>query len=401
MLTLRRLMPKRPCAITVSPDNSTILLGDKFGDVYALPLRGLPYESQTSNGNSEDGLTAKAVQSGSQKFVPSATSLTVHTKRNLNALKQQQQHIPRHEKPERKSLAFEHKLLFGHVSLLTDLTCTTISSSLRNYILTSDRDEHIRVSRGIPQAHMTVGYCHGHTQFVSKLCLIPSKTKLLVTGGGDDFLILWDWLAGKIKQRIDISGIIQDFRRKHFGGADLHDVTDNPQFVVTNIQPLEFDRDPTGEKQTELVVTCEGIPALFLFALDAHDRIRFRDTYSTEGNVIDLVVVSDRNSVLCSLDNIHDCFSTSTNNCKATSRSLVDAVHFSKSAQQWEKDFLLYEKLSPALEKSAKNWPMMPQNDAAKGKSLKELIYGWESLRKNKIGHDVSTETAVQQEDVA
>ncbi|KAG9924666.1 hypothetical protein KCU98_g21591, partial [Aureobasidium melanogenum] len=33
-----RTMPKRPCAVLVTPDNKTILCGDKFGDVYSLPL---------------------------------------------------------------------------------------------------------------------------------------------------------------------------------------------------------------------------------------------------------------------------------------------------------------------------------------------------------------------------
>ena len=33
----QRCMPKRPCAIQISPDNTTIICGDKFGDVYSLP----------------------------------------------------------------------------------------------------------------------------------------------------------------------------------------------------------------------------------------------------------------------------------------------------------------------------------------------------------------------------
>ncbi len=172
VLISNRLMPKRPCAISVTPDDSTILCGDKFGDVYALPLTGQPHDSQDATGSTENGLASKTTKAGSQKFVPSASSLTVHTKRNLNALKQQQQRTWNHEEPQKKSLAFEHTLLFGHVSLLTDLVCTAIPYNSRSYILTSDRDEHVRVSRGVPQAHLTVGYCHGHTEFVSKLCLI-------------------------------------------------------------------------------------------------------------------------------------------------------------------------------------------------------------------------------------
>ena len=35
-------MPKRPCAIALTADDSQILSADKFGDVYSLPL--LPIE---------------------------------------------------------------------------------------------------------------------------------------------------------------------------------------------------------------------------------------------------------------------------------------------------------------------------------------------------------------------
>lgn len=396
-----RLMAKRPCAITVSPDNSTILCGDKFGDVYALPLLERPHESQNANGGSENGLATGAVKSGSERFVPSATSLTVHTKRNLNALKQQQQQISNYEKSEKKSLAFEHKLLFGHVSLLTDLTCIKNPLNSRNYILTSDRDEHIRVSRGIPQAHMTVGYCQGHTEFVSKLCLIPWKPELLISGGGDNFLLLWDWLAGTIKQRFNMSDIVHDLKASSSVEGNIHSSTSDNRFVVSNIQPLEIDFNRSEEKQTELVVTCEGTPALFLFTLDAQNRIVFRETYPTERNVIDLVVLSDRRSVICSMDNIHERFSTLSENGDSTSSPLIDAINFSKTAQHWVKDSDLCGRLLPALEESAKSRPMLPDNNAAKGKSLKELLYGLESLRKNRDGAGSVNEPAAEEEDVA
>ena len=189
-------MPKRPCAVVLTPDQSTILCADKFGDVYAMPLLG-----QNKNVEASGALVAEETN----KFVPSANSSTVHTKRNLESLRQQQKEIKK--KVQKKALVFEHQIVLGHVSLLTDLACAPLLSpkgSLRYYVITSDRDEHIRISRGLPQAHIIEGYCLGHSQFISKLCLIPSKPRLLLSGGGDGDLVSWDWPSGTIRQRIDI-----------------------------------------------------------------------------------------------------------------------------------------------------------------------------------------------------
>ena len=204
-------MPKRPCAVTLTSDESTLLCADKFGDVYALPLLGQPYESSSLEG--DDSALGKVREEISEPFVPSASSSTVHTKRNRDALRQQQNMIKK--KPQKKPVDFDHQLILGHVSLLTDVLCATKRSptgSARNYILTADRDEHIRVSRGLPQAHIIEGFCLGHRQFISKLCLVPSHPQLLVSGGGDEFLLLWDWSKGQIKYQIDLKAQVEKFR---------------------------------------------------------------------------------------------------------------------------------------------------------------------------------------------
>ncbi|OMP87296.1 tRNA (guanine-N(7)-)-methyltransferase subunit TRM82, partial [Diplodia seriata] len=148
-----RSMPKRPCAIAVTQDDQTILCADKFGDVYALPLQ------HTSE--DEQAFATKAEQAP-KTFVPSATNLTVHTARNRKALEAQLKQQETQAK-SKEPLRFKHELLLGHVSMLTDLLFVTLdaedlraesdvpAAKPRNYILTADRDEHIRISRGQPQ----------------------------------------------------------------------------------------------------------------------------------------------------------------------------------------------------------------------------------------------------------
>ena len=261
-------MPKRPSAVVLTPDNSTILCADKFGDVYSLPLFGQAYQPEAVDSAHTNG-------TGNQKqkqrpFTPSASSLTVHTKRNRDALRQQQK--SKKLKEEKKSLNFDHKLLLGHVSLLTDVICVDLVSPLhkpRNYILTADRDEHIRVSRGIPQAHMIDGYCLGHTEFITKLCVPPAYNHLLISGGGDDYLMLWDWPAGKMLQRFDLRGLVDTFRNTHFEAGNLFNgsaedkdtevnVDSKLKICVSNIQALETFEEPSGHSRVEIIITCEG-----------------------------------------------------------------------------------------------------------------------------------------------
>ena len=245
-------MPKRPCAIVVIPGD-TILCADKFGDVYSLPLLG-----QTN--------VSRSIQtdSGDVRYAPSATSLTVHTKGNREALRQQQK--TKHTKTEQRSLCFEHQLLLGHVSLLTDIVCATATfkGSTREYVITSDRDEHIRVSRGMGQANVIESYCLGHKEFISRLCVLPAFPHLLLSGGGDDYLLLWNWQLGTIQQRIDLKGHVQHFKANckalvskdtdlsvAQGKPNAADHTED-RIAVTNIITT------SSEFETEIIVSCEG-----------------------------------------------------------------------------------------------------------------------------------------------
>jgi tRNA (guanine-N(7)-)-methyltransferase subunit TRM82 len=200
-------MPKKPISITLTTNQSIILCADKFGDVYSLPL----FESLVKNTRQVDGFSklGKTENTPAKPFTPSATALTVHTKSNQEALQHQQR--VSNKAPEKNKLDFDHQLLLGHVSLLIDVVYVTLKTDLpelsrsRDYILTSDRDEHIRVSRGLRQAHIIEGYCLGHSQFVSKLCIPPWRQELLLSGGGDDYLLVWDWVSGVVRQKVDLA----------------------------------------------------------------------------------------------------------------------------------------------------------------------------------------------------
>lgn len=197
-------MPKRPCSLVITPDNQTILSADKFGDVYSVPL--IPsQEPQQPKEDSPAAASPSPAPPEDKPFKSQANELTVHTKRNRQALLDQQISAKSAKKgggaQKVEVPAFERTLLLGHVSLLTAVALGH-DAQKRPYIITADRDEHIRVSRGTAeQAHVTEAFCMGHGEFVNRLC-IPDGAEglghLLVSGGGDPDLFVWNWAEGKL-----------------------------------------------------------------------------------------------------------------------------------------------------------------------------------------------------------
>ena len=82
------------------------------------------------------------------------------------------------------------RLLLGHCSMLLDLIQTQDSK----YLITSDRDEKIRVSY-YPNTYNIESYCLGHKEFVSSIDTIDNKT--LISGSGDGSLRIWNISDGK------------------------------------------------------------------------------------------------------------------------------------------------------------------------------------------------------------
>jgi hypothetical protein len=203
-MVVSSIMPKRPCALVITEDDSTIISADKFGDVYSLPLTPTdPSQTPLSAAQTPKPILAKP-------FVPAANEFTIHSQRNRKALENQKRQSNR---PSGKlEPTFEHNLLLGHVSLLTDVALAT--SEGRKYIITADRDEHIRVSRGMPQAHIIEGFCLGHTDFITRLCVPENQPHLLVSGGGDDEFFLWDWRNGQIVSKGDLKKQFEPVRQE-------------------------------------------------------------------------------------------------------------------------------------------------------------------------------------------
>ncbi|KAI1345153.1 hypothetical protein F5Y15DRAFT_364988 [Xylariaceae sp. FL0016] len=240
----QRTMPKRPCSMSITSDPQAIICADKFGDVYAVPL--IP----SSTTSLESGTSLPVAPPKPERAAPKgANSFTVHTERNLKALEDQQKHRKRDLPKEGPT--FEHHLLLGHVSMLTAVVSTTLGG--RPYIITGDRDEHIRVSRGMPQAHVIETYCLGHAAFISALCVPRSEPGLLISGGGDNELFLWDWKAGKLLAKTDVLGLVNQ---------ELDAANQVNRMAVSRLYAYDT------AQGCYVIVLCERIPNAFIFKLE-------------------------------------------------------------------------------------------------------------------------------------
>lgn len=241
-------MPKRPCAIAVTSDDSTIISADKFGDVYSLPLL-IP---ATTNHKVLEPATPTLESTSSKLFVPAANNLTVHSQRNRKALENQKKQTPKQS--EKSEPSFEHKLLLGHVSMLTDLALVTLEC--RDYILTADRDEHIRVSRGIPQAHIIESFCLGHEEFISRLCVPGGRKEILISGGGEGEIFVWDWLRGVLLHKADLRALVVGVMSESDGEGVGNGSAEAGKIAVSEI--IHVRQAAHGGDEDLLIVTCEG-----------------------------------------------------------------------------------------------------------------------------------------------
>ncbi|PWY85301.1 tRNA methyltransferase [Aspergillus eucalypticola CBS 122712] len=349
-----RAMPKRPSAITLTDDDNTILCGDKFGDVYSLPL--IPGDKIP--------VVTKALRSTKLSH-PAATNLTVHTKGNLRALEQQLRLASEGKRDEKSSgPTFEHKVLLGHVSLLTDMAYVSLpvdENKKRSYILTADRDEHIRVSRGPPQAHVIENYCLGHTSFISKLCVPQWAPQYLISGGGDNYLLVWNWAEGRILQKVSL----------------VDEASEATEVAVQGIWATTL-----GDLRI-ILVALHGSSRLQCFTLESDGTLKTQASIQLSGNVLDLTPVEKDNTILVSVDSIRQPDSTQEWRANPASPStLVEAFHVKTGSDslEWEPTATsVTDKIN-----STGTEEVPATTEEKQRKELNDSLYGLGHLRKRK-----------------
>ncbi|KAF8586342.1 WD40 repeat-like protein [Ramaria rubella] len=225
-----RELSKKATMVQLSHDGETILVADKFGDVFAYPL------TPPTN------------------IIPTLSDASQAS----------------HENPH-------GSLVLGHASIITSF----LLSPDGRHIITADRDEHIRVSR-YPHGYIIDRYCLGHQLYVSAICLPSFDPCSLVSGGGDPSLHVWDWMTGTLKCQLPVLDAVTPFLKVKGGKQKWHWRSEGNPSGCTSQNPLCQEKNEK-EASNEMEIEAPLSPACdvttvgtgeFVFALaklEAHE----------------------------------------------------------------------------------------------------------------------------------
>lgn len=225
-LVKRQVFPKRPCAVSTTIDDSTLIVADKFGDVYSIAIDGA---------NPED-------------------------EKNL---------VP----------------ILGHVSMLSDVLVA--EHDKKQFVLTGDRDEHIKITN-FPKSYVVKHWLFGHHEFVSCLHICDFDNTLLISGGGDDYLVLWRWFTAEKLAQIDLRDLIQPFLTEEHLPPARFLAEDSPMEIsVTKVATC------TINNTRMIVVLCENTKCLLTFQLQDDLTVKHKQTFTTQSPLVDFTIVKD------------------------------------------------------------------------------------------------------------
>lgn len=112
----------------------------------------------------------------------------------------------------------------------------------------------------------------------------------------------------------------------------------------------------------------------------------FRQCLPAVGNILDLAIIESRSTILYSMDNIHEKWSTKVID-KGPLRTSFGAVTFSASAQSWSPSAKC-EGVTTVMSEEALARDEVLQAGGGKEPALSELLYSIENLRKRGKGQE-------------
>ncbi|XP_045478079.1 tRNA (guanine-N(7)-)-methyltransferase non-catalytic subunit wuho [Harmonia axyridis] len=152
-------------------------------------------------------------------------------------------------------------LLLGHLSIVLDVALTDCGK----YIITSDRDEKIRVSK-FPNSYNIQSFCLGHEEFVLSVIIVQNK---LISASGDGTVRFWDYLDGKQLSVINTNDYINEELVKNF--KEEMGLQDAEVFALPITDMQCFSR----ENDIFIGISLFKYNKLLLFSLNPSLRINF------------------------------------------------------------------------------------------------------------------------------
>ncbi|CDF89234.1 related to tRNA (guanine-N(7)-)-methyltransferase subunit TRM82 [Zygosaccharomyces bailii ISA1307] len=270
----RQTFPKRPNSIAILADAQAIVVADKFGDVFEIPLT----EESTS-------------------------------------------------KPGEDS-----QPLLGHVSMLTDVLFCEDSNG-RKYLITSDRDEHVKISH-YPQTFIVDKWLFGHQEFVASLHIPSWKSSWLFSAGGDSCIFCWDWQQGTKLSSFDYAHLIKPYL------TDAHFAT--ARFQNENKDLIEC--------AVPKVTTCRNFPFMAFFVESTTVLVILQVCQNT-GNLSLKQIIELRYNII-SLSQTSNGFIVTLDNRQSENKYFVQLIDYVKEHDTFELDEQFTESLDNAINQS-------------------------------------------------
>ncbi|XP_063496609.1 tRNA (guanine-N(7)-)-methyltransferase non-catalytic subunit WDR4 isoform X2 [Symphalangus syndactylus] len=156
-------------------------------------------------------------------------------------------------------------LELGHLSMLLDVAVSPDDC----FILTADRDEKIRVSWAAAP-HSIESFCLGHTEFVSRISVVPTQPGLLLSSSGDGTLRLWEYRSGRQLHCCHLASL-----------QELVDPQAPQRFAASRIAFWCQDNC--------VALLCDGTPVVYIFQLDAcRQQLVYRQQLAFQHQVWDV-----------------------------------------------------------------------------------------------------------------
>lgn len=334
-MRLNRNLPKRVVDLGLVDNGSKIIVADKFGDVFGFPL--FPPASDSEPAVDETAVDSAPAAAASETLAADVEMATPEAAPGkAERVYQTEEQLLRHLEKQRAfaeknrvaaerrkrlqvdyNISFTHEFVLGHVSMLLSLLTVTFpadhplaAGKEKTWIITSDRDEHIRITR-YPQTFVIEGFCLGHAQFV-KTMLTPSwDLTTLISGGGDEYLLVWDWRQRRAIQKVDLvapvqavlgsdvkiyipkSAAVKEKQTEEEAAAEEEKGQGAFKFAVSGLWEVPGVRG--------ILVGIESVPALFLFT-HTPEGLQYKSNLPLAGNFLDAAVNAADNKVFVSVD---------------------------------------------------------------------------------------------------
>lgn len=162
-------------------------------------------------------------------------------------------------------------LLLGHLSMLLDALITYDEK----YIITTDRDEKIRVSM-FPNSYNIVSYCLGHKKFVTNVLELPHDRSVLLSCGGDGMFILWDYKTGNELLSVDFHEKISKSDVEKFN-QQLHDCHLDESVEVLPVKHLKV--AALSEASSVAVMSFYNNTLLLVYIINGTSASKLEATY--------------------------------------------------------------------------------------------------------------------------